>query len=68
MDVYIGDMFLLIEMARKTKKTLTRAQMKKICKENANREIRVGKVKKREEGDKEKEKRKRTGMKALKKN
>ena len=66
MDVYTGDMFLLIEMACKTKKTLTRAQMKKICEENAKRTIRVGKVKKKEEGDKKEEKGKRRGMKALK--
>ena len=59
MNVYIGDMFLLIEMACKTKKTLTRAQMKKICEENAKRVKRVEKVKKKEEGDKKEEKRKR---------
>ena len=33
-EMYIGDMFLLIEMAHKTKKTLTRAQMTKIWEEN----------------------------------
>ena len=53
-------------MAHKTKKTLTRAQMKKICEENAKRAARVEKVKKKEEGDKKDEKRKRRGMKAMK--
>ena len=37
MDVFIKDMFLLIEMAHKTKKTLTRAQLRKVRAENAQK-------------------------------
>ena len=47
--MYIGDMFLLIEMADKTKKTLTRAQMKKFWEENAKQAARVEEVKQKEE-------------------
>ena len=41
MDVFIGDMFLLIEMACKTKKALIRAQLRNIRTENARRVKRV---------------------------
>ena len=63
--MFIGDIFLLIEMAHKTKKTLTRAQLKKVRAENAKRVKRVKEVKRKEEGKKE-TKRSRRGMKALK--
>ena len=39
--MFIGDMFLLIEMARKTNKTLTMAQLRKVRTENARRVKRV---------------------------
>ena len=41
MDVFMGNMFLLIEMACKTKRTLTRAELKKVQEENAKRVKRV---------------------------
>ena len=65
MDVLRGNMFLLIEMARKTKRTLTRAELKKVWEENAKRVKRVEEVKRKEEGKKE-VKKSRRGMKALK--
>ena len=66
MDVLIGNMFLLIEMAHKTKRTLTRAELKNVREENAKRVRRVEEVKKKiEEGKKEAWKI-RQGMKALK--
>ena len=68
MDVYIGDMFLLIEMACKTKKALTRAQMQKVWEENAKsgKSKKGGKGRKERKGRQEEEKRKRRRMKALK--
>ena len=54
MEVLIGNMFLLIEMARKTKRTLTRAELKKVWEENAKRVKREEEIKrKEEEGKKE---------------
>ena len=47
MDVLIGNMFLLIEMACKTKRTLTRAELKKVREENAKRMKRVQDIKKK---------------------
>ena len=64
MDVLIGNMFLLIEMAHKTKRTLTRAELKKVKEENAKRARRVEEVKRKVEVKKE-SKRSRWGMKAL---
>ena len=50
----IGNMFLLMEMACKTKRTLTRAELKKVREENAKRVRRVEEVKRKvEEGRKE---------------
>ena len=49
MDVLIGNMFLLIEMAHKTKRTLTRAELKKVKEENAKRARRVEEVKRKVE-------------------
>ena len=58
MDKLIGNTFLLIAMACKTKTTLTRAELKKIKEENAKRVKRVEKVKgKVEEVKKESKKR-----------
>ena len=37
MDVFIGNMFLLIEMACKTKRTLARTELKKVWEENAKK-------------------------------
>ena len=63
MDVFIGDMFLLMEMACKTK-TITRAQLRKVSTENARRVKRVEEVERKGEGKREAKKNKR-GMKAL---
>ena len=60
------DMFLLIEMACKTKRTLTRAELKKVRKENAERVRRVEEVKKKIEEGKKEARKSRWGMKALK--
>ena len=65
MDVLIGNMFLLIEMAHKTKRTLTRADLKKVKEENAKRVRRVEEVKRKVEEVKEESKKSRWGMKAL---
>ena len=64
MDVFLGDIVLLIEMAHKTKKTLTRAQLRKVRTDNVRRVKRVEGVKRKEEGKREAKKNKR-GMKAL---
>ena len=63
MDVFIGDMFLVIEMAHKTKKTLTRAQLRKVRTENARRVKRVEEVKRKEEEGKREAKKNKRGMK-----
>ena len=65
MDVFLGDIFLLIEMACKTKKTLTRAQLKKVRRENARRVKRVEEVKRKEEEGKREAKKNKRDMKAL---
>ena len=62
----IGNMFLLIEMAHKTKRTLTRAELKKVREENAKRVSRVEEVKRKVEEGKKEAKKSRWGMKALK--
>ena len=49
MDVLIGNMFLLIEMACKTKRTLTRAELKKVREKNVKRVRRVEEVKRKVE-------------------
>ena len=64
MDVFKGDMFLIIEMAHKTKKTLTRAQLGKVRAENARWVKTVEEVKRKEEEGKREVKNMR-GMKAL---
>ena len=64
-DVFLRDIFLLIEKAHKTKKTLTRAQMRKIMMENARRVKRVEEVKRKEEEGKREAKKNKRGMKAL---
>ena len=64
MDVFIGYV-LLIEMARKTKKTLTRAQLRKARTENARRVKTVEEVKRKEEDGKMEAKRNKRGRKAL---
>ena len=53
MDVLIGNMFSLIEMAHKTKRTLTKAELKKVRKKNVERVRRVEEVKKKIEDRKE---------------
>ena len=56
MDKLIGNTFLLIAMARKTKRTLTRAELKKIkreCKEDEEGREGEGKSRRGEEGIKE---------------
>ena len=63
MDVLIGNMFLLIEMAHKTKRTLTRAELKKVREENVKR---VEEIKRKEEEGKKEARKSRTGMKAPK--
>ena len=65
MGVFIGDMFLLIEMAHKTKKTLTGAQLRKVRTENARRVKRVEEVKRKEGEGKREAKKNKTGMKSL---
>ena len=65
MDVLIGNMFLLIEMACKTKRTLTRAEFKKVKEENAKRARRVEEVKRKVEEVKKESKKSGWGMKAL---
>ena len=65
MDVFKGDMFLLTEMACKTKKTLTMAQLGKVRTENARRVMRVEEVKRKEEEGKRKVKKNKRGIKAL---
>ena len=64
--MFIGNMFLLIEMAHKTKKTLTRVQLKKVWEENAKRVKRVEEVKSKGEEGKKEARKSRRGMKALK--
>ena len=66
MGVLKGNMFLLIEMACKIKRTLTQAELKKVREENVRRVKRVEEVKKRVEEEKKEVKRNRQGMKALK--
>ena len=66
MDVLIGNMFLLIEMAHKTKRTLSRAELKKVREENAKRARRVEELKRKVEEGKKEAKKSRRGMKALK--
>ena len=66
MDVLIGNMFSLIEMAHKTKRTLSRAELKKVRKENAEKVKRVEEVKKKIEEGKKDTRKSRWGMKALK--
>ena len=65
MDVFKGDMFLLIEMACKTKKTLTMAQLRKVRTENVRRVKRVEEVKRKEEEGKREVMKNKRGMKAL---
>ena len=65
MDVLIGNIFLLIEMACKTKRTLTRAELKKVKEENAKRVKRVEEVKGKVEEVKKESKKRGWGMKAL---
>ena len=50
-------MFLLIEMAHKTKRTLTRAELKKVREENVKRAKRVEEVKRKVEEEKKEVKR-----------
>ena len=59
MDKLIGNIFLLIEMACKTKRTLTRAELKKVKEENAKRVKRAEKVKGKVEEVKKKSKKRR---------
>ena len=66
MDVLIGNIFLLIEMARKTRRTLTRAELKKVREENAKRVKRVEEIKRKEKEGKKEDRKSRRGMKALK--
>ena len=66
MDVLIGNMFLLKEMAHKTKRTLTRAELKKVREENVKRVRRVEEVSRKVEEGKKEAKKSRWGMKALK--
>ena len=63
--MFIRDMFLLIEMACKTKKTLTRAQLRNIRTENERRVKRVEEVKRKQEEGKREAKKNKRGMKAL---
>ena len=72
MGVLMGNIFLLIEMAHKTKITLTRAELKKVKEENAKRVKGVEEVKRNEEEVKRKKeevkkesKKRGQGMKAL---
>ena len=64
MDMVIGNMFLLIDMAHRTKKTLTRAQLRNMRTENARRVKRVEEVKRKEEEGKGEVKKNKRGMKA----
>ena len=67
MDVLIGNMFLLIEMAHKTKRTLTRAELKKkIKEENVKRAKGLEEVKRKVEEVQKEARKKGWGMKALK--
>ena len=66
MDVLIGNVFLLIEMDCKTKRTLTRAELKKVWEENAKRVKTVEVIKRKEEERKKEARESRRGMKALK--
>ena len=52
-------MFLIIEMARKTKRTLTRAELKKVREENAKRVKRMEEMKRKVEEEKKEVKRNR---------
>ena len=65
MGVLIGHIFLLMEMAHKTKRTLTRAELKKVKEENAKRVRRVEEVREKEEEVKKESKKKEWDMKAL---
>ena len=62
----IGNKFLLIEMACKTKRTITRAELKNVWEENAKRVKRVEEIKRKEKEGKKKARKSRRGMKALK--
>ena len=66
MDVLIGNMFLLMEMAHKTKRTLTSTELKKVKEENAKRVKRVEEIKRKEEEGKREARKSRRGMNALK--
>ena len=66
MDKLIGNTSLLIAMAHKTKRTLTRAELKKMKEENAKTVKRVEKVKGKVKEVKKESKKRGWGMKDLK--